>query len=467
MGLFGNKNKTNEGGLMDVIRCDEPSYLIWKWRPKGEDANSTKKENAIRYGSSLRVKDGEVAVFVYHQKDGTQQDFIEGPYDDTIKTGNFPILTSIVGAAFGGASPFQAEVYFINLAGIIQVKFGVPFFDVVDPRFMDYAVPVAVRGTINFKISDYKDFIKLHRLIDFNLDSFQTQIRDALIRYVKGVVANIPSDKGIPVIQLERKILEINDSVETYVKPRLQNDFGVTVSAVDISDVELDKASEGYKELKAVTADITTQTTQAQAAVNIKQMQDMQRVQMENLEETQRIQREEMQRAQKLQTESANLSAFQIEKQSEVGIAGANALGQMGANGGVGVSLGDGGGFNPAGMMAGMAMGSAIGQNMAGMMNGALGGVNQQVPPQMPGMNVPPVPPVSQYNVAVNGQNTGPYTIQVLSQMAAGGQFSKDSLVWKSGMANWQKAEEVAELAPLFVPSAPSVPPIPPVPPAM
>lgn len=467
MGFFGNKNKSNEGGLMDVIRCDEPSYLIWKWRPKGEDANSTKKENAIRYGSSLRVKDGEVAVFVYHQKDGTQQDFIEGPYDDTIKTGNFPILTSIVGAAFGGASPFQAEVYFINLAGIIQVKFGVPFFDVVDPRFMDYAVPVAVRGTINFKISDYKDFIKLHRLIDFNLDSFQTQIRDALIRYVKGVVANIPSDKGIPVIQLERKILEINDSVETYVKPRLQNDFGVTVSAVDISDVELDKASEGYKELKAVTADITTQTTQAQAAVNIKQMQDMQRVQMENLEETQRIQREEMQRAQKLQTESANLSAFQIEKQSEVGIAGANALGQMGANGGVGVSLGDGGGFNPAGMMAGMAMGSAIGQNMAGMMNGALGGVNQQVPPQMPGMNVPPVPPVSQYNVAVNGQNTGPYTIQVLSQMAAGGQFTKDSLVWKSGMANWQKAEEVAELAPLFVPSAPTVPPIPPVPPAM
>ena len=467
MGFFGIKNKSNEGGLMDVIRCDEPSYLIWKWRPKGEDANSTKKENAIRYGSSLRVKDGEVAVFVYHQKDGTQQDFIEGPYDDTIKTGNFPILTSIVGAAFGGASPFQAEVYFINLAGIIQVKFGVPFFDVVDPRFMDYAVPVAVRGTINFKISDYKEFIKLHRLIDFNLDSFQTQIRDALIRYVKGVVANIPSDKGIPVIQLERKILEINDSVETYVKPRLQNDFGVTVSAVDISDVELDKASEGYKELKAVTADITTQTTQAQAAVNIKQMQDMQRVQMENLEETQRIQREEMQRAQKLQTESANLSAFQIEKQSEVGIAGANALGQMGANGGVGVSLGDGGGFNPAGMMAGMAMGSAIGQNMAGMMNGALGGVNQQVPPQMPGMNVPPVPPVSQYNVAVNGQNTGPYTIQVLSQMAAGGQFTKDSLVWKSGMANWQKAEEVAELAPLFVPSAPPVPPIPPVPPAM
>lgn len=356
MGLFG-KNKTNEGGMLDVIRCDEPSYLIWKWRPQGEAANTTKKENAIRYGSSLRVKEGEVAVFVYPQKDGSQQDFIAGPYDQTIKTGNFPILASIVGAAFGGNSPFQAEIYFINLAGIIQIKFGVPFFDVSDSRFSDYAVPVAVRGTISFKISDYKEFIKLHRLIDFNLDSFQAQIRDSVIKYVKGVVSNIPSDTGIPLIQLERKIFLINETVENYIKPRLQSDFGVTVSAVDISDVELDKGSEGYKELKSVTADITTQTTQAQAAVNIKQMQDMQRVQMKNLEETQRIQREEMQRAQKLQTESANLSAFQIEKQTEVGIAGATALGNMGVNGGAGINLGNGNGFNPAGMMAGMAMG--------------------------------------------------------------------------------------------------------------
>ena len=57
MGLFSS-NK--EGGMMDMIRCDEPEYLIWKWRPLGNDPNSTKKENSIRYGSSLRVKDGKV-----------------------------------------------------------------------------------------------------------------------------------------------------------------------------------------------------------------------------------------------------------------------------------------------------------------------------------------------------------------------------------------------------------------------
>ena len=258
---------------------------------------STVKENSIRYGSSLRVKDGEVAVFVYKQKDGTMQDFIEGPFDDTIKTANFPVLTKIVGTAFGGNSPFQAEIYFINLAGIIQVKFGVPYFDVFDPRFLDYAVPTAVRGQISFKITDYKEFIKLHRLIEFNLNDFQLQIKAAVSKYVKSVVSNAPSDANIPVMQIERKILEINSLIENYIKPRLLQDFGVTVSAIDIEAIEINKDSDGYKQLKAVTQDITTQTTQAQADVNIKNLQDTQRINAQNMEETIRIQREEMQRS--------------------------------------------------------------------------------------------------------------------------------------------------------------------------
>lgn len=149
MALF---NKPKAGGFMDEIRCDEPSYLIWKWHPVGSEKGNNNRENAIRWGSSLRVKDGEVAVFVYKQENGTMQDFIVGPFDQTIKTANLPVLASLVGLAFEGGTPFQAEVYFINLAHIIQVKFGVPFFDVYDPRFLDFGVPTAVRGTISFKI---------------------------------------------------------------------------------------------------------------------------------------------------------------------------------------------------------------------------------------------------------------------------------------------------------------------------
>lgn len=292
MGLF-SKNSSKNGGFMDVIRCDEPSYLIWKWHPAGTQPGTNDRENAIRWGSSLRVKDGEVAVFVYKQENGTMQDFIVGPFDQTIKTANFPVLASIVGLAYDGGTPFQAEVYFINLARIIQVKFGVPFFDIYDPRFMDFGVPVAVRGTISFQISDYREFIKLHRLTNFNPDDFQKQIRDAVSRYVKDTVANAPAAHNIPVIQIESKTAQINDAIEYDLGERLKENFGVSVSGVDISAIEIDKASDGYRQLMAVTRDVAAATVQAQAEAQVKDIHDKQRIEAENYEETLRIQREE------------------------------------------------------------------------------------------------------------------------------------------------------------------------------
>ena len=252
MGLFRKAGeKPKSGGVADQIRCDEKDFLIWKWHPEGTVPGTNERENAIRWGSSLRVKDGEVAVFVYKQKNGPMQDYILGPFDEYIKTKNLPVLSSIIGAAYDGKTPFQAEIYFINLAEIIQSRFAVPFFDVFDPRLPDFGVPVAVRGVISFKITDYFSFIKLHRLDSFSMDTFQKQVRDAVARYTKDVVANAPSRNNIPVVQIESKIAQITDLVEFDITKRFQETFGVTVTGVDIAAIEIDKSSQGYKELVA------------------------------------------------------------------------------------------------------------------------------------------------------------------------------------------------------------------------
>lgn len=457
MGLFDKNNR--KGGLMDEIRCDEPSYLIWKWHPSGVQSGQIVRENSIRWGSSLRVKDGEVAVFVYKQKDGTMQDFIVGPYDQTIKTANFPVLASIIGLAYEGGTPFQAEVYFINIARIIQVKFGVPFFDVYDPRFADFGVPVAVRGTVSFGISDYREFIKLHRLSNFNLDDFQRQIRDAVSRYVKDAVANAPAAHNIPLVQIETKTAIINDAVEYDISERLKETFGVVVSGVDIGTIEIDKSSEGYCQLMNVTKDIASATTTAEAEAKIRDIEQKQRIEAADYEERLRIAREEGAYAQHMHTRTANIGAYQVEKQAEVGVAGAEALGQMGVNGAGTIDMGgeggNGMGFNPAAMMASMAVGGVVGQNIAGVMGNAMSGMNQA---GHPGMTPPPIPVVA-YHVAVNGQATGPYNLQALQQMVSGGQLTADSLVWKNGMAEWAKAGTVDELKGLFA----VMPPVPPV----
>lgn len=437
MGIF-NKNKT--GGFIDEIRCDESSYLVWKWHPSGSTLNENNRENAIRYGSSLRVKDGEVAVFVYKQDNGIMQEYIEGPYDEIIKTKNFPILASIVGLAYEGGTPFQAEIYFINLAQIIQIKFGVPFFDVYDPRFMDFGVPTAVRGTISFKIKNYKEFIKLHRLNSFNLSDFQKEVKDAVCRYVKSVVANAPAQNNIPLVQIETKTAQINDVVELNISERLEESFGVVVLGVDISAIELDKSSVGYQQLMSVTRDIDAMKVQAQTEDYIERL---------------RIQREEGQYAQHKQTQTSNIGAFQVEKQAEVGIAGAEALGQMGANGAGDINLGNSGeGLNMAAMMASMAVGGAVGQNIAGSMNNMMSGMSQSM---QSGITPPPLNNVI-YHIALNGQVTGPYDLNTLSQMVIQGTITKDTLVWKQGMKNWEKAGNVDELSALFMNIIPPIP---------
>lgn len=437
MALFDKSKRT--GGFMDEIRCDEPSYLIWKWHPAGVQLGTGNRENAIRWGSSLRVKDGEVAVVVYSQYDGTVQEYIEGPCDLILNTENLPILASLVGLAYDGGTPFQAEVYFINLARIIQVKFGVPFFDIYDPRFADFGVPVAVRGTVSFSITDYREFIKLHRLNNFQLEDFQQQIRDTVSRYVKDTVANAPAAHNIPVIQIETKTAQINDVVEYDLAERLKENFGVLVSGVDIGAIEIDKNSEGYRQLMAVTKNVAATKIEAETQDYVERL---------------RIQREEGQYAMHKQTQTANIGAFQVEKQADVGIAGAQALGQMGANGAGDVNLGgDRDGFNMAAMMASMAVGGAVGQNIAGAMNNMMGGINQQTTPSV----VPPPIPTVAYHVAINGQATGPFDMTSLTQMAANGQLTGDSLVWKNGMAHWEKAIAVDELKGLFS----TMPPIP------
>ena len=442
MGLFG---RGSGGGIMNVIRCDEQEYMVWKWRPKQQEANSTSRENSIRWGSSLRVKDGEVAVFVYQQKDGTMQDFIMGSFDQIIKTANFPVLTNILGAAYGGDSPFQAEVYFINLQQNNQLKFAVPYFDAFDPRLPDHGVPIAVRGTITFNITDYKNFIKLNRLVNFNQELFMKQIQDAVRRNVKAIVTNLPQELGIPLVQIERQIMAVNDRVAENVKPRIENDFGVNLKALDIAAIEIDKESPYYDELRQLTAGITARTMQAQTDVNIKNLEDQQRINAANMEETLRMQREEAQRAQRLQTESNFMGAHALDQQTEV--LKAAAQGMAGA-GGVGGEGGGGGGMNPAGMMMGMMMGGAMGQQMAGMMNN----VGQSM---QNAMNTPPPMPNVQYYLAVSGQQIGPFPVPQLQQLVQNGQLTPQTLVWKQGMAGWEQAGSVAELASLFAPPVP------------
>ncbi len=450
MGWFSSKK---EGGLMDVIRCDEQDYLIWKWSPSGEPS---RKMNAIRYGSRLRVKQGEVAVFVYDSNRG--MDFIEGFKDEVLKTANFPVLSSIVGTAFGGSSPFQAEVFFINRSGVIRLPFFADNFSVTQPGQDLLAVPLSVKGEMTFNIGDYRRFIEKFQMSAYSIDDLSMQIRGALVRYVKSIVAKSPDQLHIPIAKFSTAIDEISTAIENKIREPLDRDFAINIQRFDLTNITLDEASEAYQMIlrQGLEQAKAQKAILEQSRLNVEAGGDVFR---ENQAEAMRIMREETQRRQRLQTEQEFIGAHQIDVQGAVGMEAAASLGTMG-----GGSFGGGdGSFNPAAMMAGMMMGGAVGGNMANMMNGMVQGVSTPQPP------APPAAAVAQYYLAVNGQQAGPYTLAQLQQMVQNSQLTRTTYVWKAGMAAWDLAANVPEVAQLFAtvpPPPPMTPPAPPVPPA-
>ncbi len=434
MSIFAKKNKT--GCVADVIRCDQPDYLIWKWHPNGASLGELKRETAIRTNSVLRVKDGEVAVFVYKQKDGHNQDFILGPHDETLKAKNFPILSSLIGLWYEKDTPFQAEVFFINLGKALQINFGVPYFDIADPRFPDFTAPVSVRGTLTFRIENYEEFVKHYQLNNFEMDDFKKKVTAAIVRYVKDSVIKAPAENDIPLIQIESKIDLINDKVEFNIKERLYEDFGITVTGFDITAIEIDKESEGYLELKRVSKDITTKKAE---------------IDIEHYEQSLRIQREEGQYAMHMGTRQANIGAYDTEIKGEVGVASAQALGKMGENNAGRIDIGGdnqggGPGFNPVSLMAGLAVGGAVAKNISGTLNQAMNNAG----------NVPPPIPNVTFYVASEGKAVGPFETSKIIEMINNGQVKKDTLIWKQGSPNWAKASAMDEFTAFFPPDIPS-----------
>ena len=331
---------------------------------------------------------------------------------------------------------------------INQDNFRIPYFDVFDPRLQEIGVPVAVEVTVTYAIADMPVFLSMNKMEVFDDKTFKDKLKTGITKYVKSVVSNAPSDTQIPLVQIERKILEISEYVQSRIITQVENLYCIRVRALDITAIDIDKYSRGYLELKSLTADFEKERMMAQhnaqmsnfnlqnniqqsqlkmqSALNLDAMQrqhemqmfgqeQMQQMQLNHQSETMRIQREEMQRAARLQTESTFLEAHKANLY-------ASTINNAMDNG-----------YNPYGQTQQMGMG--------GMQQPMMGGMQPQV----------------SYMLAVNGQQAGPFGWAQLQQLVQLGQLTQQTFVWAQGMANWTPAGQVAELAPLFQGLAPAI----------
>ncbi len=100
--------------IIDVIQhADERSdELVFRVPQQGA--------GEFKMGSQLIVREGQTAVLY---RDGKALD-VFGPGRHTLSTANLPLLTGLLGMAFGGSSPFTAEVYFVSTREFTDFKWG-------------------------------------------------------------------------------------------------------------------------------------------------------------------------------------------------------------------------------------------------------------------------------------------------------------------------------------------------------
>lgn len=102
--------------ILDLIEFLDPTGEIIVARMPQEESGE------FRLGSQLVVQQGQTALFF---KDGRVLDTF-GPGRHTLSTSNLPLLGGLIGAPFGGRSPFRCYVYYVAAKTFINQGWGTP-----------------------------------------------------------------------------------------------------------------------------------------------------------------------------------------------------------------------------------------------------------------------------------------------------------------------------------------------------
>ena len=227
--------------IVEVLKFNsDASIFAWKY-PNSELSTWTQ----------LIVNESQEAVLV---KNGQITD-VFGPGRYVLSTDNIPVLQKLINIPFGQKSPFSAEVWFINRAFALDIKWGTTTpIQVQDPKYGVF-VPLRAFGQFGLQIVDSKRFLtKLVGTMPF----FNTK---TMTDYFKGLYITRVKDRlSSCLVEAKISILEINshlDDISAKLSAQLNNEmaeFGISVSAFYVNDINVPENDPAVKQLKAALA---------------------------------------------------------------------------------------------------------------------------------------------------------------------------------------------------------------------
>lgn len=217
-----------------------PKVLAWKF-PNSE----------LNCWSQLIVSESQEAIFM---KNGQVAD-VFGPGKYRLSSDNLPILQKFVNIPFGGTSPFSAEVWFINKAFSMDIKWGTSSpIQIQDPKYKVF-VPLRAFGQFGIQIVDSKRFlIKLVGTMRFfNIDTLTSFFRGLYITRVKDSISSALINSGISILEINAHLNELSESLSVELRKVLA-DYGIALTSFFINDINVPENDPAVQQLKAALA---------------------------------------------------------------------------------------------------------------------------------------------------------------------------------------------------------------------
>ena len=213
-----------KGEFIDVISWldDTRDTMVWRFE---------RRDNAIKYGAKLTVREGQAAVFI---NEGQLAD-VFGPGLYELQTNNMPIMTTLQHWDHGFSSPFKCEIYFVNTTRFNDLKWGTqnPIM-CRDPEFG--AVRIRAFGNYSMRVTDPGIFMKEVVGTDgeFTSDEISNQIRNVILQQMSQVLAK----SGIPVLDMAANTMDLAKLVNTAIAPQIAA-YGLSLPEFYIENVSL------------------------------------------------------------------------------------------------------------------------------------------------------------------------------------------------------------------------------------
>ena len=249
-------------GLASIIKYEgDNDTLIWK-HPI-EDFN---------YGSQLIVHESQEAIFF---RDGQALDlFGAGRY--TLETQQLPLLEKVYKLPTDTEGTFHSEVYFINKAVQMAIKWGTP----EKVRFIDPLTGVPLElgasGELNLMVADSRRLLlKLVGTMkgiawgdgEGFTKSLQASFRPLISTAVKANLSSVIKDNAIDLLEVDEKLEMISEHLREKLLPGFE-EYGLTIPQFYVTSIVLPENDPNFKRIRELhTITLQTRAYQAEATV--------------------------------------------------------------------------------------------------------------------------------------------------------------------------------------------------------